>query len=283
MSSNKLSSCCVTGSIHSGEPTGIVDIIHGLNTYIARGDATKGIIVIIPDVFGWELINVRLLADSYAKKTGLTVYLPDFMFGDAIPKEYMQLVVPITGEEMATAEKLKFGLVAYPRMGVWLARHREAVTWPIVNGFFEALFRESNSRKHFVAGFCWGGMYAIRLSQRNKWVLSDGSFKEGGLVHAVYTAHPSLLTIPKDIEAISVPVSFALAGHDERLPVESINQIKATLDKKEGKKKLASEVVAYKDSKHGFATRGNMEIEDAKEAMAKAESQAANWFLKFLG
>lgn len=42
----------------------------------------KGVIVIIPDVFGWILPNVRLLADGFARKTGLTVYAPDFMSGE---------------------------------------------------------------------------------------------------------------------------------------------------------------------------------------------------------
>lgn len=44
----------------------------------------KGVIVIIPDVFGWVLPNVRLLADGFARKTGLTVYVPDFMSGGYI-------------------------------------------------------------------------------------------------------------------------------------------------------------------------------------------------------
>lgn len=41
----------------------------------------KGVIVVIPDIFGWVLPNTRLLADGFARKTGLTVYVPDFMSG----------------------------------------------------------------------------------------------------------------------------------------------------------------------------------------------------------
>ena len=67
-----------------GTPTGTISKLHGLNTYIARPEGTpKGLVVIIPDIFGWEMSNSRLLADSYAKAGGFLVYLPDFMEGAA--------------------------------------------------------------------------------------------------------------------------------------------------------------------------------------------------------
>lgn len=71
-----------TGMVHSELPNGTESIVHGLQTYVASGDSIKGVIVIIPDVFGWVLPNVRLLADGFARKTGLTVYAPDFMSGE---------------------------------------------------------------------------------------------------------------------------------------------------------------------------------------------------------
>lgn len=41
----------------------------------------KGIVVIIPDAFGWEFVNNRLMVDEYARKGDFTVFLPDFMNG----------------------------------------------------------------------------------------------------------------------------------------------------------------------------------------------------------
>jgi dienelactone hydrolase len=73
---------CLSGSVKSGTPTGTVTTIHGLPTYVARPEkAPKGLIVMIPDIFGWEISNSRLLADSYAKEGGFLVYLPNFMNG----------------------------------------------------------------------------------------------------------------------------------------------------------------------------------------------------------
>ena len=78
---------CISGTIHSGKPTGVQILLHGLPTYVTRpdeGQPEKGIIVFIPDIFGWKFANSRLLADKYAKKGGYTVYLPDFMRGQSI-------------------------------------------------------------------------------------------------------------------------------------------------------------------------------------------------------
>ena len=42
--------------------------------------APKCVIIFLPDVFGWELSNSRLLADIYPKE-GCLLYLPNFMKG----------------------------------------------------------------------------------------------------------------------------------------------------------------------------------------------------------
>lgn len=87
---------CISGTIHTGKPTGVQILFHGLPTYVTRpdeGEPEKGIIIFIPDIFGWKFANSRLLADKYAKKGGYTVYLPDFMGGQSIPHPLLQLLL----------------------------------------------------------------------------------------------------------------------------------------------------------------------------------------------
>jgi dienelactone hydrolase len=77
---------CVSGALHGGNPAGVVTNLHGLQTYIAsplEGVGPKGVVVIIPDAFGWSLTNSRILADNYARKGQFLVYLPDFMNGES--------------------------------------------------------------------------------------------------------------------------------------------------------------------------------------------------------
>ncbi|KAH8147494.1 uncharacterized protein LAJ45_08321 [Morchella importuna] len=269
------SACCVQGTLQNDSPNGTVTVIHGLDTYVASGDSSKGVIVIIPDVFGWLLINTRLLADVYARKTGLSVYVPDFMFGDSFPVENMQVLSPVDGTVPTMTAKVK----TLGKLGAWMFRHREAVSWKIINGFFEAIHKENTTRKVFVSGFCWGGRYACLLAQREKWLLSDRTYREGGLVDAVFAAHPSLLAIPKDIELIAKPVSFAMAEEDERLPMKDVEKIIEILGKQ---KMFKSEVVTYDGAKHGFALRGNIEIQAQRENMENSQDQAVNWFKQYL-
>jgi hypothetical protein len=79
---------CLGGHVRDGTPTGKVAKIHGRDTYIAEPLAQakpKGIIIIVSDIFGWEFVNSRLLADHYATSGNFLVYLPDFMNGSAVP------------------------------------------------------------------------------------------------------------------------------------------------------------------------------------------------------
>lgn len=76
---------CFRGTVHEGQPRGRTVKLHGLDAYAsepADGRAACGIVVIIPDAFGWEFVNNRILADHYADKGGYRVYLPDFMNGE---------------------------------------------------------------------------------------------------------------------------------------------------------------------------------------------------------
>lgn len=93
-------------------------------------------------------------------------------------------------------------------------RHREAVSWKIINGFFEAIHKENTTRKVFVSGFCWGGRYACLLAQREKWFLSDRSYREGGLIDAVFLAHPceSSIFAASNIEKLA-PVDGGQCGY----------------------------------------------------------------------
>lgn len=75
---------CFSGAVHEGEPRGQMTQVLGLPTYVSNPPEerpAKGIIVIIPDAFGIDFVNNKILADHYAEKGGYRVYLPDFMEG----------------------------------------------------------------------------------------------------------------------------------------------------------------------------------------------------------
>ena len=62
---------CASSVLHEGTPAGRVETIHGLPAYMTdppAGTAGKGVVIIIPDAFGWELPNSRILADNYCEE-----------------------------------------------------------------------------------------------------------------------------------------------------------------------------------------------------------------------
>lgn len=91
---------CFKGHDRPGAITGVETHLHGVKSYVTQptqdGVAPKGLIVVISDAFGWKTNNIRLLADSYARRTGCRVYVPDFMDGKgwnffpgaSLPHEY---------------------------------------------------------------------------------------------------------------------------------------------------------------------------------------------------
>ncbi|GJJ11185.1 hypothetical protein Clacol_005417 [Clathrus columnatus] len=85
-----MTSCahCVTGITHKGTPIGSIKQIGGHDTYVSlpKKDYSKDkAVLLLPDIFGIQFINCKLLADDFAR-SGLAVYAPDYLNGDPAPE-----------------------------------------------------------------------------------------------------------------------------------------------------------------------------------------------------
>jgi dienelactone hydrolase len=98
-------------------------------------------------------------------------------------------------------------------------------------------------------------------------------------VTAAAAQHPSLLSVPADIDPVTAPLSLAVGSADSLLDMKTVDSIKEILEKK---KDVESEVKVYEDQVHGFALRGDFSSPKDKEAMDGAEKQAIDWFKKYL-
>lgn len=98
---------CASGYLKDGATSGTVTTVHGLPTYVAEPvSAPKGIVVIVTDAFGWELPNSRILADNYAKKGRLRVYIPDFMDGHWMPHDVLDALDTTMDEKQSVIWKM---------------------------------------------------------------------------------------------------------------------------------------------------------------------------------
>lgn len=238
-----MSSCCLSGAVHEGTPTGRVDTIGGLQTYISepKTRSKEKSIIFISDsvhahvsslefplicsvVFGWEFTNVRLLADEYAKE-GFCVYLPDFHQGDSLPIDFLQNVEPPLKkqETLTVIEKAKNTAVVPATLGPWLLTHRESVTRPLIDGFVNTVRNTPGTNKIGALGFCWGGRYAILQAHGQS---KDGSGSAIGGVDAAVGACFTLVCLspkhridctPLWDRNISPKLGFACCGFTDQM------------------------------------------------------------------
>ncbi|CZT02943.1 related to dienelactone hydrolase family protein [Rhynchosporium agropyri] len=291
---------CFKGSIHTGTPSGTVATIHGIQTYVAYPEAgvtPKGLVVMITDAFGFDFVNNRMLCDAYAKKGGFLVYCPDFMNGHAMSSQCLLIVENLMSPAPLLTSilyKPLYALQALYHAIPWFITTRPSICRPRIIKFFQDLRTssppfETSALKIGVCGFCWGGRYTFMLakdlpSTRIKRHESQTSSTQNynniePLVDCAFTAHPSFVKIPVDAEAVTLPLSVAIGDTDMVMSGPLIRQMKEIL---EVKKKGDNEVVVMPRAKHGFAVRAVPDDGIQRNWADKAESQAIDWFTKYL-
>lgn len=171
--------------------------------------------------------------------------------------------------------------------------NRQSVTGPRIFNFFKDLrANEASLLPVGVAGFCWGGLWTTKLCADIEKT-PDGR----SLIDAGFTAHPSMLTVPADIEMVKLPLSIANGTKDFQLTPPLMEQVKEIFARKDN-----CELVVFDGAKHGFAIRSNPNDEREKkqelgklgsisdtsgtarciiDSLTDAEDQAISWFNKW--
>ncbi|KAJ1552911.1 hypothetical protein HK405_009595 [Cladochytrium tenue] len=294
--------CCRTGYFWAGrEPQGTVEQVGGVAAYVARprtptappsgGGAQTRHVVIVTDVFGHTLPNVRLLADAFADR-GFVCTVPDILGGDAIKVELADLAASKPAGLFGAVSKAARMAMALPPMLGWFSRHDSPSIMPVL----EAVVRElrggdsggADSSKVAVVGYCFGGLYAA-LAAGDVTKTAAAAKARGNttaawatrtepLADAFAAAHPSRLTLPTDLAAVRVPTLLSLAEKELSVgvPASRISELEewraaGTLDAR-------FEFVEYKGVSHGFAVRGDEHDEVVLRARDKVLRDMCDFF-----
>lgn len=238
--------CCIkTKFKHTGPGAGKIITIAGIQTYISEPKETKGpkkIIFFLSDVFGPFLPHNEYIQDYFAQQ-GYTVLGPDYFFGD-----YMQnhTEPDFLGRRDAWfAQLLKKARAAMPE---WLNTIRE-MYGP------HALYCS--------AGYCFGASFTL-----------DQAAKDGIVAAAI--AHPSFLN-EDHFKNITKPVFLSLAESDLMFPLSSRRRAEDILFAN----KATYHVQLFSGVEHGFAVRGDPEIENDRWAMEESARGIVNWLNRF--
>jgi dienelactone hydrolase len=171
----------------------------------------------------------------------------------------------------------------------WKYRTRYSVSQPRVFSFVKALRTspppfDTNNLKVGAAGFCWGGRHTVLLAvdtpssrvYRHESQVNSSSLEP--LIDCAFTAHPSYIEVPRDIEAITIPTSVAVGENDMAMGANNIQQMKGIL---ENKKVGEHEVIIIPGAKHGFSLRTHPDDKHEVECAQQAEDQAISWFARW--
>ncbi|KAH6618586.1 dienelactone hydrolase [Boeremia exigua] len=268
---------CFRGGAATGTPSGTMESLHGIPTYIANPPSASpanptpaSTIVLFTDAFGHLLPNNLLLADALAARTHLTVLVPDIIPGGGMSPSILPLMdtfasasASALAKSWALARAMRHVIPFFVR-----ASPQSTACTTACEAYVRAVRGALGAgAKLGVAGYCWGGYEALHVA------------RQGGLVDAVFVAHPARFEVEQVVGAVGngVKVGFAHAGDDMSLPGGKVEELRKVLEGSE-----ALEVRVYEGCAHGFAVRATPGKEKEASAADEALAQVVAWFEKWL-
>ena len=240
--------CCLKTFKWDGVPAGRIGKLANNQAYIA-GDNPNVAILLIHDLGSWEFVNLRLLADHYAREADATVYMPDFFGGETLPLE------PILKSRWNEIDLAGFS-----------AKNSRQIREPEIFECARAL--RSQYGKVGAIGFCFGGWAVFRLGAKEH---------NPPLVDCISTGHPTWLT-KEDIDGVSVPVQLLAPEVDIPFSPELKQYAFETLIKN----RILFDYQHFPGVEHACFTRGDEEVKGEREAMEHGKAAAVAWFWRFL-
>lgn len=243
---------CISGVRHEGVPAGKLETINGVLTYVALPETEypkDKAILFLPDIFGVELSNAKLLADDFAKN-GFQVYIPDYLNSDPVPADFLGG---------------KFDLNA------WFPNHGADKTRPPLDKVIDGL-KAKGITTFGATGYCFGARYVFDLA-----------FEKA--IKVAVVSHASLLEI-SDLEKYKsvineVPLLVVSCEVDTQYTPE---KQKAGDDILGGGTKTGPGYKReyYEGCTHGFAVRGDISDPKVKAGREGSFKSAVEWFIKYL-
>ncbi|KAK9403635.1 carboxymethylenebutenolidase like [Crotalus adamanteus] len=205
---------------------------------------TDAAVIVIHDIFGWQLPNTRYIADLVASNGYITI-CPDFFKG---------------GEPWKPSDDIS-------QLGEWLKTRDPKNIDKEIDVVLRYLKEECYVTRIGVIGFCWGGSAVHHLM----------------LNYCIFTAGVSLygsVGLMEDNFNLKNPTFFIVAEKDEVVPVDRYIQVTKKLKKE---CKVDFEVKIYPGQTHGFVHRKREDINPQdKPYIEEARRDMLAWLCKYI-
>ncbi|KAJ7666972.1 dienelactone hydrolase [Mycena polygramma] len=253
---------CFTGLKHSGDAVGKTVTFADVPTYVSEPpasvsrDGPKKIVLFFSDVFGPFYVNNQLLQDYFASQ-GFFVFGIDYFLGDPI---HVHTEEGFDRDAWAIQARAQAEEVT-PK---WLEAVRKQYGTDSKYCAVGKRFQSSrNSGADISTGYCFGGPFVMNLGGTDD-------------IMAAAFAHPAFLT-EDHFKNLKHPLLMSCAESDFTFPAEFRRRAEDILVEV----KAQYQVQVFSGVKHGFATRGDPEIPDARWAKEESARGIIGWFTRF--
>ncbi|KAM4686952.1 carboxymethylenebutenolidase homolog isoform 1-T2 [Amazona ochrocephala] len=219
--------------------------VEHIKAYVCKPPAsTDKAVIVIHDIFGWELPNTRYIADMLATN-GYIATCPDFFVGQEAWK---------LSNDWATFDD-------------WLKTRSAGKIDKEVDVILKYLKEQCGAKKIGVVGFCWGGAAVQHLMLKNPHLQAGVSLY-------------GVIKFFADMSSFLHPTFFIFGEKDELIPLQ---QIAALEQKLKQNCKVDYEVKIYPGQTHGFVHRKREDINPQdKPYIEEGRKDMINWLNKYL-
>ncbi|KDQ51146.1 hypothetical protein JAAARDRAFT_211284 [Jaapia argillacea MUCL 33604] len=294
MSTNKVlasppANCCVTGVKHSGTPQGYTIPLGGMETYVSEPkngvEGVKRVILYLSDIWGSLFLNSKLIQDYFAAR-GYIVLGPDYFFGNP---PGLRLDDPAFDFDQGMKTALDKATEVLP---AWYKAVKE---------------KYGTDVKYFAVGYCFGAPHTLKLASSDEIVaaaiahpafLTEDDFR--GIKSEHLSMASSLVPLadlpPSNLQNLSFSLVLVssprtrpsstslrtlndpnLAEDDFLFPTPSRRIAEDILFGK----KATYQLEVYSGVGHGFAVRGDPEVEHERWAKEESAKGIVGWFDRF--
>ncbi|XP_037550240.1 carboxymethylenebutenolidase homolog [Nematolebias whitei] len=218
--------------------------IEHVKAYVVKpSGASDKAVVVIHDIFGWELNNTRYMADMLAAH-GYTAVCPDFFVGEAAWSPT---------NDWSTFQD-------------WLKDKKPTNINKEVDAALKFLKETCGAKRIGAVGFCWGGVATHHLA------LQYPELKAGVSVYGIVREG-------EDRYELKSPTLFIFAENDSVIPLDQVRALEENLKKCT----VDFQVKTFPGQTHGFVHRKREDMNAADEPqIQEARTDMLNWLNKYM-